>query len=291
MRAGIFIPNGIVGEYDGWDARKAWERSIAVGRLSEELGFDSVWTPDHMQNIRQHNDAPSFESVMHLMALAENTQRVTLASGVACNGFRNPALLLKMMTTLDVASNGRAEIAIGAGWNAWEWNGYGWGFPPTKVRLQMLAEGLEVITRMLQPGRATWQGEHYRLEDAICEPKGLHRMPIIIGGNGQNVTWRLAAKYADELNFDSPSIEDVENWIPIARQRCEEIGRDPASLALSALYWWKDVSGQQRVEVLQRLAELGLTRIQSDIKGSTDSDEPLIAFAEDCRSAGVEMLA
>ena len=292
MQVGIFIMNGVGGDLRGREPRWAWERCLALGRLAEDLGFDSLWAPDHLQNVFEHDDAPTFEALSLLTALAGVTRRVTLSPGVACVGFRNPALLLKMMTTLDVASNGRAELAIGAGWNADEYRGYGYDFPAAPERLRMLAEALEIITRMLQPGRATWAGASYRIDDVICEPKGVgaRRLPLIVGGNGPKVTWRLAARFADELNLDGPKIADIAGWLPTIRQRCEEIGRDPATLRLSALIWWDGIARQERVEGLTQLRELGLTRIQSPIDGVLDSDEPLHAFAEDCRAAGCELL-
>jgi alkanesulfonate monooxygenase SsuD/methylene tetrahydromethanopterin reductase-like flavin-dependent oxidoreductase (luciferase family) len=293
MRVGIFIPSGIVGEYEGWDIQRAWQRSLEIARLAEELGFDSVWVPDHLQNIRQNDDAPTFEMFVLLSAIAGVTSRVTLAPGVACAGFRSPGLLLKMMATLDVASGGRAEIAIGAGWNRWEWESHGYGFPPARERLALLREHLEIITRMLEPGRTTWQGERVHVENAALEPKGVQqpRMPIIVGGNGPNVTWRLAARYADEINFDQPAPHLFAEWVPIVHQRCEEIGRDPASLKISSLTAWDGFTRQERVEWFQRLDELGMTRIQVVNDANVDSDEHLHALAEDCRAAGVEMLA
>jgi F420-dependent oxidoreductase-like protein len=292
VRVGLFIPNGIAGEFRGWDVRAAWKRSLEIARLAEQLGFDSLWVPDHLQNIIDNDGAPCFEAFTHLTALAEVTRRVTLAPGVACVGFRNPALLVKMLTTLDVASDGRAELAIGAGWNASEWTRYGYGFPPARERLAMLGEALEIITRMLQPGRPTWHGRHYRVNDVVCEPKGVQspRLPLIVGGNGPNVTWRLAARYADELNLDAPKIEDIPSWLPTIHHRCEEIGRDPASLRLSALIHWRGVAGQQRVEALARMAELGLARMQSTLDLDPATDDELHALVADCRAAGCELL-
>jgi len=127
MRAGIYVPNGVQGEFRGWDPGRAWERSLEIGRLGEALGFDSLRVPDHLQNVRQHDDSPTFEIFVHLAALARETTRIRLGPGVACAGFRNPALLAKMVATLDVASGGRAELGIGAGWNEWEWRGFGYG--------------------------------------------------------------------------------------------------------------------------------------------------------------------
>lgn len=293
MRVGVYIPNGAGGDFPGWDVRAAWERTLDLARLSEKLGYESLWVPDHLQNVRVHNDLPTFEIFPHMTAFAMATERVTIGSAVLCAGWRNPALLYKMMSTLDVASNGRAEIAIGAGWNEWEWRGYGYGFPSGRERLKLLEEALEIISRMQQPGRQSWQGGHFHIDDVVCEPKSLStpRMPLIVGGNGQKVTWRLAARFADELNLDGPSIEQIAEWMPIIRQRCEEIGRDPATMPVSTLLRWRGVTGQQRVEGLQFLAELGLNRILTDNVALMDSDEPLYEYIEDCKAAGVELLA
>jgi alkanesulfonate monooxygenase SsuD/methylene tetrahydromethanopterin reductase-like flavin-dependent oxidoreductase (luciferase family) len=292
MRVGVYIPNGAGGDFPGWDMRAAWERTLDLARLSEKLGYESLWVPDHLQNVRVHNDLPTFEIFPHMTAFAMVTERVTIGSAVLCAGWRNPALLYKMMSTLDIASNGRAEIAIGAGWNEWEWRGYGYGFPSGRERLKLLEEALEIISRMQQPGRQSWQGEQFHIDDVVCEPKSIRqpRMPLIVGGNGQKVTWRLAARFADELNLDGPSIEQIAEWMPIIRQRCEEIGRDPATMPVSTLLRWRGVTGQQRVEGLQFLAELGLNRILTDNVALMDSDEPLYEYIEDCKAAGVELL-
>lgn len=291
MKAGIYMPNGVQGEFAGWDPALAWERSLQIGLLAERLGFDAVWVPDHLQNIRRHDDAPTFESFVHLTALAGRTSKVRLGHGVICAGFRNPALLAKMMATLDVASAGRAELAIGAGWNEWEYRGFGYDFPPIAERLALMEETLEVLTRAFEPGPASWGGERVGVEELILEPKGVQqqRMRIIVGGNGPNVTWRLAARFADELNLDGPAVDDVAGWMPRIRQRCEEIDRDPDTLPVSALIWWRGVTGQPRVESLQRLALAGLSCVHSDFVEAVESDEPIEAFAEDCRAAGVEL--
>jgi alkanesulfonate monooxygenase SsuD/methylene tetrahydromethanopterin reductase-like flavin-dependent oxidoreductase (luciferase family) len=286
------MPNGVQGEFAGWDPARAWERSLQIGELGERLGFDAVWVPDHLQNIRRHDDAPTFESFVHLAALASRTTRVRLGQGVICAAFRNPALLAKMAATLDVASGGRAELAIGAGWNEWEYRGFGYDFPPIRERLKLMEETLEVVKRAFAPGRATWHGDLFRVDGLVNEPKGVQRprMRIIVGGNGPNVTWRLAARFADELNLDGPQLDEVAAWMPRIRQLCDEIGRDPASLRVSALIWWRGVSGQPRIEGLQRLSGAGLACVHSDFADAVDSDEPIQSFAEDCRAAGVELL-
>jgi alkanesulfonate monooxygenase SsuD/methylene tetrahydromethanopterin reductase-like flavin-dependent oxidoreductase (luciferase family) len=291
VQAGITILSGLVGEFEGWEAGTAWARAVEMGEVAERLGFAFVWVPDHLRVVRGPDDAPTFEAFTLLAAVAGRTERVRLGPGVACAGFRNPALLVKMATTLDVASGGRVDLALGAGWHEGEWRSYGYGFPATRERLAQLEETLEVASRMLRPGRATWQGERYAVEDVVAEPKGLQlpRIPIIVGGNGQKVTWRLAARLADELNLDGPTIDEVRDWLPIIRQRCEEADRDPKTLPVSAEIWWHGTTGSQRVEQLGELADLGLVRIHSHFEEAADSDEPLVSFAEDCRAAGVAM--
>ena len=156
-----------------------------------------------------------------LSAVAMRTTRPTLGQTVLCAAFRNPAVMVKQITTLDVINGGRAELGLGAGWFEPEWRGYGIPFPSARERLSILEETLEIVTRMLKPERASWQGQHARIDEVICEPKGYpgHEIPIIVGGNGQNVTWRLAARFADELSLDGPSVSQVREWLPIIRSR------------------------------------------------------------------------
>lgn len=293
MKAGISILSGLAGEFDGWKPNRAWERAIEIARLSEKLGFAYVWIPDHLQVVRGAAMAPTFETFILLATVARETRHVRLGPGVVCAGFRNPGLVVKMVTTLDVASGGRVDFAVGAGWNEQEWRGYGYGFPTTRERLAILRETLEVASRMLRPGKATWFGDRVSIDNVICEPKGIQqpRIPIIVGGNGQNVTWRLAARFADELNLNGPDVDEIRRWRPVIRQRCEEIGRDPASLAVSAEITWHGANGQPRIEALQQITELGIERIHSHFPDAVSSDEPLMSFAEDCRSAGVHLEA
>jgi alkanesulfonate monooxygenase SsuD/methylene tetrahydromethanopterin reductase-like flavin-dependent oxidoreductase (luciferase family) len=204
MEIGVVIPQGWTGEYDGWDARRAWERTVAVTRQAERLGFESAWVFDHFQTEPEPSDELTFESFSTLAALAASTERVRLGHVVICTAYRNPALTAKMIGTLDVISGGRMELGIGAGWKEDEWRAYGYGFPDTKTRLATLADHLEIITRMLGPGHATFAGTYASVTDAINVPRGLQepRVPVMVGGNGPKVTWRLAARFADELNLD-----------------------------------------------------------------------------------------
>jgi alkanesulfonate monooxygenase SsuD/methylene tetrahydromethanopterin reductase-like flavin-dependent oxidoreductase (luciferase family) len=195
---------------------------------------------------------------------------------------------------MDSISGGRMDLGIGAGWKRDEWLAYGYGFPETRERLAALGDHLEVITRMLAGGRsdhATFEGRYAHVRDAINVPKPIQqpRVPIMVGGNGPNVTWRLAARHADELNLDGMSPAEVAEALPVIRSRCEEIGRDPDTLRISVHIWTDHFkrSGQERVDRLAGLRELGVYRAMSLDVSCTTSDETLPAVVEDARAAGV----
>lgn len=295
MRVGVIIPQGWTGEYDGWDPGRAWTRTRALAHQAEQLGFESIWAFDHFLTVPRPTEEITFESFTMLAALGAITERVRLGHLVMCAGFRNPALTAKMVSSMDVQTGGRMELGIGAGWMKAEWDAYGYGFPSTKARLAGLADQLEVISRMLRPEPATYQGEHAAVENAINVPQPLQRprVPIMVGGNGPKVTWRLAARYADELNLDVMGPEDVAAALPVIASRCEEIGREPVDLRVSLHIFWDDLapSGAQRVDLLGRYAELGLSRVMGLLRDSAESDEAFPSLAADCREAGVELLA
>ncbi len=293
MRAGVIVPQGWTGEYDGWDPDVAWQRTVAVARQTEDLGFESVWLFDHFHTVPEPTDEITFESFTTLAHLGAVTARVRLGHIVLCAGFRNPALTAKMISTMDVQTGGRMELGIGAGWKQDEWEAYGYGFPATKDRLGALRDQLEVITAMMGRGRATYRGEHAAVDGAINVPRPLQqpRVPIMVGGNGPNVTWRLAARYADELNLDGMTPEAVAAAMPTIRARCEEIGRDPATLPVSVHIWWRDNEepGADRARMLAAYRDLGVSRVMTLLRDSAASDEALASFAADCRAAGVTM--
>jgi F420-dependent oxidoreductase-like protein len=295
MKVGVIVPQGWQGEYDGWDPSAAWDRTVAVAGQAERLGFESVWLFDHFQTVPEPTDELTFEAFTSLSALAALTDRVRLGHVVLCSGYRNPALVAKMAGTLDVISGGRFDLGIGAGWKRDEWLAYGYGFPPIRERLAHLRDSLEVITRMLGPGtgHATFAGAHASVDDAINLPRGLQRphVPVMVGGNGQNVTWRLAARFADELNVDGPAPDELRAWLPVIRSRCEEAGRDPTTLALSVNIWTEDLEegGARRVERLAAFRELGVERVMGLLRRSAVTDEALESLADDARAAGATL--
>jgi len=291
VKIGLTLPQGCDREYLGMEARVAWERTIEVARWAEATGFESLWVYDHMQVDPPPEEAIVFEPMVELAAIATATSRARLGHLVLAAAYRNPGLTTKAISTLDVVSGGRMELGIGGGWKEDEWRSYGYGFPRAGERLAILADHLEIITRMLAPGRATYEGRHAHVRDAIHEPKGLQepRIPIVVGGNGPVVTWRLAARFADELNLDALTPAEIEAALPVIAARCEEVGRDPATLRVSVHIWGPAGDVRPGVERRQRLrvyASLGLSRAIAQGFAAAADPHALDPLVDDCVAVG-----
>ena len=293
MKVGLVLPQGLTGEYAGWSPARAWDRTLDAAVRAEKLGFESIWAYDHVQTFGGARAEPSFESSIMLSTLAGLTNRVRIGQLVACASYRNPGLLAKMVATLDVVSGGRAELGLGAGLKEDEARSYGFGFPPMATRMTTLRDNLEIVTRLLAAGRGTWQGERHSIDGAINVPRGLQspRIPIIVGGNGPQVTWRLAARYADELNLDGLSPAKTAEALVTIRDRCAEIGRDPASLAVSVHVLPHDAApaGPGRVRLLAAYRDLGISRVMALLTAVTTEDSTLESFVTDAASAGAAL--
>ncbi len=291
MKVGLLVPQGWKGEYDGWDPAAAWSRSVELARDAETLGFESLWVFDHFHTVPNPTDEITFESFTMLAAIAMVTRRVRLGHMVMCAGYRNPGLTAKLASTLDVVSGGRFELGIGAGWKQDEWLAYGYGFPPIAERLARLGDDLEIITRMLGPGHATFEGQYAQVRDAINVPKGIQRhIPIIVGGNGRRKTAGLAVRYADELNFTFIHAAEVAQRMAEVRALCEASDRDPATLRFSLHAHDQDMRPDPgRVDRLAELQAIGLDRIVCFLARWDATTDGQAAFADDCRTAGITL--
>lgn len=292
MKVGIIVPQGWTGEYAGVEPREAWRRTVAVARRADELGFDSVWLFDHFHTTPEPTDELTFEAFTTLSALAALTTRVRLGHIVSCASYRNPALEAKMIATLDTISDGRMELGLGAGWKEEEWLAYGYDFPSLKVRQARLRDALEIAARMLGPGHATYEGETARVRDAINLPKPIQRprVPILVGGNGRDVTWRLAARHADELNLDATPPDEIPDALDVIADRCREIGRDPATLRVSVHVWWEQLDrAPSRAELLRAYREAGVSRVMTLVRRSAADVSAIDEFADEARAAGAEL--
>ncbi|RMF83514.1 MAG: TIGR03560 family F420-dependent LLM class oxidoreductase [Nitrospinota bacterium] len=203
-----------------------------VWQFADGSGFDwiSVW--DHFyESPPQDGNGEAFEAVAILTALAMSTTRARIGCLVFCMGYRHPAVLANAAVTIDHVSNGRLNLGLGAGWHEMEYRDYGIPFPPARVRLDMLEEGVQVIRSLLTQDRTTFQGTHYQLHNAACYPKPLQSpLPIWIGGVGEKRTLRIAARYADGWNAPYISPEQFRQKSQVLDRWCEQEGRDPSTI-------------------------------------------------------------
>ena len=292
MRVGIIVPQGWTSEYVGFEPSAAWQRTVEVAKRAEALGFESAWLFDHFHTTPHPEETITFEAYTALTGLAGQTSRIRLGHIVTCVAYRNPALVAKMISTMDVVSGGRMEVGLGAGWKREEFEAYGYEFPSTRDRLGRLRDTLEVITRMCDAGRATYAGDHAGVAGAINEPKPLQQPHprIMVGGNGREVTWRLAARYADELNLDATPPEELREALSVIAARCEEIGRDPATLPVSVHIWWEHLdAAASRSELLSAYRDAGASRVMTMVRAAAKDPDALDAFQADCQEAGAEL--
>jgi alkanesulfonate monooxygenase SsuD/methylene tetrahydromethanopterin reductase-like flavin-dependent oxidoreductase (luciferase family) len=318
VKVGLILPQGYFNEYDGWDPTKAWLRTLELAALAERLGFESVWFGEHVLS-KWDPRTIAFDCVALATAVAASVPRVGVGLVVLNSTFRNPALTAKTAGTIDAVSGGRLTLGLGAGFREIEAGQFGFEYPTLSTRLAILAEHLEIISRLVVPGHepVTYEGRYARVRDVTNNPAGVQRprIPILIGGHGPNVTFRLVARYADELNLDLLPM-DVPAALEVLWDRFGEVGRDPATLKLSAginpsmpYQGLRSTGGQRlmkpgefafmapekfatlgtRVEELIQWRELGFHRLMAGVPGLANTDETLYEFIEDLRAAGLDL--
>ncbi|MCP9275145.1 LLM class F420-dependent oxidoreductase [Mycolicibacterium arenosum] len=231
IRMGLQIPNFSYGT----GVELLYPTVIAQAQEAEAAGYDSVFLMDHFYQLPGMGspDQPMLEAYTALGGLAAATQRVQLGTMVTGNSYRNPALLAKAVTTLDVMSQGRAILGIGTGWFEFEHESLGFEYGTFTDRFNKLGEALQIIVPMLAGERPTFTGEHYRVKEAIAEPRFRDHLPLLIGGKGEKKTIPLAAKHFDHLNI-SAGLDELPHKIEVVQRACEELGRDPATLETSS---------------------------------------------------------
>jgi F420-dependent oxidoreductase-like protein len=215
----------------------SWKDMLAVFTEADAMDvFESGWTFDHFYPIRADTTGPCLEGWVTLTALAQATQRLRLGVLVTGIHYRHPAVLANMAASLDIISNGRLELGIGAGWNVQESGAYGIELGSPKERSDRFEEACQVLVGLLSQETTTFAGDYYTLIDARCEPKGVQRPhpPICVGGSGERRTLRTAAKYAQHWNFVGGTVEEFAHKRDVLHQHCADIGRDPAEIMLSS---------------------------------------------------------
>jgi len=239
LKFGLIVPQGwrmdLVGIPDPVEANETMTR---VAQEAEALGFDSIWLFDHFHTVPTPTQEVTFECWTSTAALARDTQRVHIGQMVTCNGYRNPALLAKMASTVDTLSHGRLDFGIGAGWYEHEYLAYGYDYLDAPERLRHLREAVQVILAMWTQDEAVFEGKYYHVRGAINQPKGVQKphIPLLIGGGGEQVTLKLVAQYGDACNLGHLDVEGLEHKFSILKKHCDEVGRDYNSIRRTVLF-------------------------------------------------------
>lgn len=239
MKYGVLVPQGWRMDLVGInDHVEAYETMTRVAQEAESLGFDSIWLFDHFHTVPTPTQEVTFECWASTAALARDTKRVRIGQMVTCNSYRNPALLAKMASTIDVMSNGRLDFGIGAGWYEHEYRAYGYEYPDGPTRLRQLREALQIILAMWTQEEATFEGQYYQVRGAINQPKGVQKphIPLLVGGAGEKVTLKLVAQYGDACNIGHVDNQELARKFEIIRKHCENVGRDYNAIRRTVLF-------------------------------------------------------
>jgi F420-dependent oxidoreductase-like protein len=249
-------------------AGQSWHQLEERAHRCEKLGFHSMWLVDHMWT-RGMPDLDHHECMALMAGLSAKTDKLRIGTMVICNSYRNPALLAKSLATIDHISNGRLEIGYGAGWMDEEYKAYGYEFPSMGTRLKMFEEGLHIMKAMFTEKRATFEGRHYKINEAICNPKPVQKPhpPITIGGMGEKIMLKLVARFADRWNCPA-GYESFEHKFNVLKQHCKDVGRDVNSIDISEQLLVCIGSSDAEVEAKWKAAQMLKPFISTGIKGT-----------------------
>ena len=291
LQVGLLLPQGWTMDLAQiTDPVEAYETMTRVAQTAEEVGFASAWLVDHFHTVPQPTQEKTFECWTTTAALARDTNTIRIGQMVTCNSYRHPALLAKMASTVDVLAHGRLNFGIGAGWYEHEYRAYGYAYPDGPQRLRHLRETLQILLAMWQEEEAHFEGAVYQVRGAINQPKGVQRphIPLLIGGDGEQVTLKLVAQYADACNVgDDPA--SVQQKLAVLKQHCERVGRDYERIhrTSTTLCLLAD-SDEQALALLppERKARMG-EQVQTALIGSPETIRQRMAAYE---AAGVQEL-
>lgn len=279
MRFGAFVPQGWKLDLADVPVAEQWDTMLAFVRTVESAGFDSAWVVDHFHTVPEPTQEPTYEAWALMAALAAATDTIRLGQMCTCNSYRTPAYLAHVAASVDVISGGRLDLGIGAGWYDHEYLAHGYEFPGPAVRIGQLAESVEILRRMWTEDEATFRGEHYQIERAICRPKPIQQphIPIWIAGGGEKLTLRVAARHASYTNFgDSP--EEFAHKSKVLESHCAEVGRDFKEITRS--FSIVVVCAPTEAEALQRFDEI-VARVRPLVSDQDRLDE-YVAGARRC---------
>jgi F420-dependent oxidoreductase-like protein len=266
---------------------------VSIGRVAEEVGFDSIWVYDHLHTWPDVSQQPTWEAWTLMAGLAEATQRVRLGQMCTCNSYRPPSYLAKVTACVDVMSGGRLEVGIGAGWYQHEYEAYGYEFPKASVRIGQLDEAVQILRKMWTEDESYFEGKYFTVAGAINRPRPLQDPypPLWIAGGGEQLTLRIVAKYGDYANyFGTP--ETFRHKTAVLEQHCRDVGRDfdeitltrnvecliaadEAGLADKTAEWANRMPGSRTIEQYKQTSLYG-------------TPEQVVAQIEETRKLGID---
>lgn len=235
MIFGTFVPQGWKMELAGVEGAEAkWATTVEVALAAERLGYDSIWVYDHFHNVPAPAHEAVFECWTTLAALSQLTKRVRLGQMVSCAGYRNPTLVAKITSSIDVMSGGRLDWGIGAGWYDSEYRAYGYDYPSNADRIRMMRETVEIVKSMWSEPDTHYEGRHFTVDGAQCDPKPIQtpHPPIWIGGGGEQLTLRVVARHATHANFGG-KLDEWTHKRDVLWKHCDEVGRDRDEITLT----------------------------------------------------------
>ena len=226
-----------------------WATMSGVAEDLEVLGFESGWVFDHFHTIPVPSQEVTYEAWALMAALAVATKKLRLGQMCTCNGYRHPSYLAKAAASIDVISGGRLEMGIGGGWYEHEYNGYGYPFPKPSVRLGELDEAVQILRSMWTEEKVYFQGRHYQLDGAICQPKPVQdpHIPIWVAGGGEQLTLRTAARYADYTNFGE-NVDNFKHKSGVLAGHCRDAERDFDAIVRSSNFTVAIAATEDEVE-------------------------------------------
>jgi F420-dependent oxidoreductase-like protein len=254
MRFGIFVPQGWRHDLVGIAPERQWSVMRDLAQAAERGPWESIWVYDHLHTVPVPSEEATHEAWTLMAGFAAVTSRIRLGQMCTCMSYRNPAYLAKVAATVDIISGGRTEMGIGGGWYEHEWRAYGYGFPPPKERLGRLREGVEIMHQAWTTGYATLDGTYYQVDAARVWPKPLQEngIPLWIAGGGEQVTLRIAAKYAQYTNFAGDP-ETFAHKSDVLRAHCADVGTEFDAIVRSANF--NTIIGETEQEVQERIIE------------------------------------
>jgi len=261
----------------------AYRQLRELALRAEAAGFEGFFRSDHWLSLEGLFERPATDAWTTLAGLARETSSIRLGTLVSPVTFRHPVALAKIVSTADEMSDGRIELGLGAGWHDPEHLRFGLPYPPMRERFDMLEEQLAIITGLWTRASFSFEGHHYRLRDAVCYPKPVQQPhpPIIVGGYGKPRTVRLAARFGDELNLDTPAPADCARVSGRLDEECRISGRDPASIGRSAMIPWPDGSWEARRRRIRAYAAAGVERLYLNVGAGLPDAEDIGRFGRE----------